>query len=101
MFMLNILWEILFFVINDLELVEGSSAEAFENGNQAENLREIGEHGAFKFHGRIFIFAEIICTVLVIANLFYWNMINKLRNNMNRSFLEVTVEETRNMINKA
>ena len=101
MFMLNILWEILFFVINDLELVEGTSAEAYQNGDQAENLREIGEHGAFKFHGRIFIFAEIICTVLVIANLFYWNMINNLRNKMKRSLLEVAVDETRNMITKA
>ena len=101
MFMLNILWEILFFVINDLELAKGESARKYNDGEQAGNLREIGEHGSFKFHERTFIFAEIICAILVIANLFYWNMINNLRNKMKRSFLEVAVEETRNMITKA
>ena len=72
-----------------------------ETGGEAGNLREIGEHGSYKFHESTFIFAEIICVILVIANLFYWNMINNLRNKMERSFLEVAVEETRNMITKA
>ena len=72
-----------------------------KTGGEAGNLREIGEHGSYKFHESTFIFVEIVCVILVIANLFYWNKINNLRNNMKRSFLEVAVEETRNMITKA